>query len=51
MAMQQWWTGTHTCRTWKCCGLQWDLLLSRLYPKRYSWKPVCPICKKAWKDR
>jgi hypothetical protein len=32
-------------KEWGCCGLVWQLMMSRLYPERYGWSPVCPICK------
>jgi len=32
-------------RTWWCCGLRWELLLSKRYPERYKYKgPTCPRC-------
>jgi hypothetical protein len=42
-------------RTWKCCGNQWELLISKAtFKDRYKWKPVCPNCGGTithWKDR
>jgi len=29
---------------WECCGLLWQLLISRLFPERDSWFPECPKC-------
>ena len=29
---------------WRCCGLIWQLLLSKNYPDRYNWNPTCPKC-------
>ena len=31
-------------REWRCCGMVWQLIMSRLYPDRYNWKPICPVC-------
>jgi hypothetical protein len=31
-------------REWECCGVIWQLLLSRLFPERDSWSPKCPKC-------
>lgn len=30
--------------TWECCGLEWQLFLSRNFPGRESWGPICPTC-------
>jgi len=37
-----------TLRTWYCCGLQWELLLSSRYPKRYKYNPRCSKCGKKY---
>lgn len=29
----------------ECCGLIWELLLSRKWLERYCFKPVCPRCE------
>lgn len=31
-------------REWECCGRKWELMMSKLYPKRYDFKPICPKC-------
>ena len=31
-------------RTWECCGLMWELFLSKNYPGRETWGPTCPKC-------
>lgn len=31
-------------RIWECCGLEWQLLLSKRWPTRESWNPTCPKC-------
>ena len=31
-------------RTWECCGLMWELMLSYRWPEREKWNPVCPTC-------
>ena len=31
-------------REWVCCGNLWQLLLSKRFPERYDWRPVCPNC-------
>lgn len=31
-------------REWHCCGHVWQLLLSRRWPMRALWAPVCPDC-------
>jgi hypothetical protein len=31
-------------RIWKCCGHTWELLLSKRYPERWTWTPICPDC-------
>jgi len=36
---------TFKAKEWSCCGYTWQLLLSRRYPDRYNWNPVCPNCK------
>lgn len=33
-------------KEWSCCDYLWQLLLSKKYPERYSWKPTCPNCGK-----
>ena len=33
-----------TMREWRCCNHVWQLLLSRLYPERETWQPICPTC-------
>lgn len=33
-------------RHWTCCGQVWELLLSRRYPERETWQPVCDKCNK-----
>ena len=33
-----------TLRQWTCCGNLWELYLSRRYPERYEWEPVCEEC-------
>jgi hypothetical protein len=32
------------CMQWECCGFLWQLLMSRLFPERNIWFPVCPKC-------
>jgi hypothetical protein len=29
---------------WRCCGLIWQLIISKLFPKRNVWFPICPEC-------
>jgi hypothetical protein len=29
---------------WECCGLLWQLIISRLFPERDVWFPTCPEC-------
>lgn len=31
-------------RIWSCCGFRWELLLSRKFPDRNNWAPVCSNC-------
>ena len=35
---------TFTVKEWECCGHIWQLLLSKRYPERFNWMPVCPTC-------
>ncbi len=30
--------------TWDCCGNRYELILSRLYPERYEYTPICEGC-------
>jgi hypothetical protein len=32
------------CMQWECCGFLWQLIISRLFPERDVWFPVCPKC-------
>lgn len=33
-------------REWECCGQKWELLLSKKFPERENWNPICKICGK-----
>ncbi len=44
MSYERWWTGRWWCNEWRCCGLAWQILLSRLYPEREYIRPICPNC-------
>lgn len=47
VSVERWRTpdGRHAVKEWRCCGLVWQLMLSRLYPGRQCWTgPVCPRC-------
>ena len=32
-------------RTWSCCGLRWELLMSKRFPNREDFAPTCPRCR------
>lgn len=32
--------------TWDCCGNRWELILTRLYPERDLFTPLCEGCGK-----
>jgi len=34
-----------TVKEWSCCGYIWQLFLSRRFPERFNWTPICPKCK------
>lgn len=35
-----------TLKTWECCGLRWELIVSPQFKDRDFWEPICPICKR-----
>ncbi len=35
---------TFTMIRYQCHGHMWEVLLSRKWPERYNWRPVCPDC-------
>ena len=37
------WLDSRT-KEWSCCGHTWQLMMSRYFPERNDWKPVCPTC-------
>lgn len=39
---------TFTVREWRCCEHIWQLLLSKNYPERFNWNPVCPDCSRTY---
>lgn len=34
----------HAVMKWECCGLIFELMLSRLFEDRYQYAPTCPFC-------
>lgn len=46
MEFEEWRTGEgRWVKGWRCCGMVWQLVMSRLYPGRERWRPECPACK------
>ena len=37
------WLDTRT-KQWECCDNIWQLMISKLYPDRFTWNPTCPTC-------
>lgn len=33
-----------TLITYECHGRRWEKLLSRKFPERLAWRPMCPVC-------
>ncbi len=48
----EWWRAAEgrMVKEYRCCGLIWQLILSRLYPARYHWRPTCPKCNEQAKE-
>jgi len=45
MTLHTWYDATgRLVREWHCCGLLWQLLLTRHFPARQTWRPRCPRC-------